>query len=330
MSDVIHRLTDPPRTYPYIQLASICHVSPVISTHFSLGPTMLALLAAAFYETARQGSVTAAAKRLDVSQPTITSRIQQLERHYGVELFYRRGNRLDLSDMGAALMPMIGQMLQIKNDIDFALRNEQELRTGTLRVGTTGPFYILPSIAAFRRQYPGVRINIEIGNSQQVLDALADFRVDIAVSSQLNDDPRFVRRTIANDPLVAVVHASHPFALRDAISLAELAGHALLLRESGSRTRALMEHVLKQAGVDLPPNAIELGSREAVREAVRCDMGCTLMPRGEVGAHPDLRAVAIVDDMPSMHEYLYYLDARAGTRLISAFIANVAGCGEPA
>lgn len=65
---------------------------------------MLALLAAAFYETARQGSVTAAAKRLDVSQPTITSRIQQLERHYGVELFYRRGNRLDLSDAGASLM----------------------------------------------------------------------------------------------------------------------------------------------------------------------------------------------------------------------------------
>ncbi|MGG1948267.1 LysR substrate-binding domain-containing protein [Trinickia sp. NRRL B-1857] len=291
---------------------------------------MLALLVAAFYETARQGSVTAAAKRLDVSQPTITSRIQQLERHYGVELFYRRGNRLDLSDAGASLMPLIGQMLQIENDIDFALRNEQELRTGTLRVGTTGPFYILPAIAAFRRQYPAVKISIEIGNSQQVLDALVDFRVDIAVSSQQNDDPRFVRHTIANDRLVAVVHPSHPFASRDTLSLTELTGHPLLLREPGSRTRVLMEHVLKQAGVELPSSVIELGSREAVREAVRCDMGCTLMPRGEVGAYPDLRAVAIVDDMPSMGEYLYYLDARAGTRLITAFIANIADKSERA
>ncbi|WP_423372017.1 LysR substrate-binding domain-containing protein [Burkholderia sp. LMG 32019] len=284
---------------------------------------MLALLLAAFYETARQGSVTAAAKRLDVSQPTITSRIQQLERHYGVELFHRRGNRLDLSDAGAALMPMIGQMLQMENDIDFALRNERELHTGNLRVGTTGPFYILPAIAAFRRQYPAVKISIEIGNSQQVLDALVDFRVDVAVSSQRDDDPRFVRHTIANDPLVLVVHRSHPLAARDSIALATLARETLLLREAGSRTRALMEHVLKLAGIDVPANAIELGSREAIREAVRHDMGCTLMPRGEVGAHPELRAIALADDLPPMHEYLYYLDARAGTRLITAFMANV-------
>ncbi|WP_179401257.1 LysR substrate-binding domain-containing protein [Burkholderia guangdongensis] len=284
---------------------------------------MLALLLAAFYETARQGSVTAAAKRLEVSQPTITSRIQQLERHYGVALFHRRGNRLDLSDVGAALMPMIGQMLQIENDVDFALRNERELRTGNLRVGTTGPFYILPAIAAFRRQYPAVRISIEIGNSRQVLDALADFRVDVAVSSQRDADPRFVRHTIADDPLVVVVHRSHPLASRDAAALAELAGHTLLLREPGSRTRTLMEHVLKHAGVALPAGVIELGSREAIREAVRHDMGCTLMPRGEVGAHPELRAIPLVDDMPRMHEYLYYLDARADTRLIAAFMANV-------
>ena len=284
---------------------------------------MLALLLAAFYETARQGSVTAAAKRLDVSQPTITSRIQQLERHYGVELFHRRGNRLDLSDAGASLMPMIGQMLQMENDIDFALRNERELHTGNLRVGTTGPFYILPAIAAFRRQYPAVKISIEIGNSQQVLDALVDFRCDVAVSSQRDDDPRFVRHTIANDPLVLVVHRSHRLAARESVTLAALAGETLLLREPGSRTRALMEHVLKHVGIGLPANAIELGSREAIREAVRHDMGCTLMPRGEVGAHPELRAVAFADDLPPMHEYLYYLDARADTRLITAFMANV-------
>jgi LysR family transcriptional regulator, low CO2-responsive transcriptional regulator len=291
---------------------------------------MLALLLAAFYETARQGSVTAAAKRLDVSQPTITTRIQQLERHYGVELFHRRGNRLDLSDAGASLMPMIGQMLQMENDIDFALRNERELHTGNLRVGTTGPFYILPAIAAFRRQYPAVKISIEIGNSQQVLDALVDFRCDVAVSSQRDDDPRFVRHTIANDPLVLVVHRSHRLAARASVALAALAGETLLLREAGSRTRALMEHVLKHAGIGLSANAIELGSREAIREAVRHDMGCTLMPRGEVGAHPELRAVAFIDDLPPMHEYLYYLDARAGTRLIAAFMANVERCDERA
>jgi LysR family transcriptional regulator, low CO2-responsive transcriptional regulator len=290
---------------------------------------MLAPLLAAFYETARQGGVTAAAKRLDVSQPTITSRIQQLERHYGIELFHRRGNRLDLSDAGASLMPLVGQMLQIENDIDFALRNERELRTGNLRVGTTGPYYILPAIAAFRRAYPSVKISIEIGNSQQVLDALVDFRVDVAVSSQRIDDSRFVRHAIANDPLVVVVHRLHPLARQTRVDLAELGEHALLLREPGSRTRELAEQVLRQAGVE-PALTIEIGSREAIREAVRHDMGCTLMPRGEVGAHEGICAVPIMQAMPHMHEYLYYLQARADARLITAFLENLEPRGSDA
>ena len=83
---------------------------------------MLAPLLVAFYETVRQGSVTAAAKRLEVSQPTITARIQQLEKQYGVELFHRRGSRFDLTDAGAALMPLIDRMQQIESDIDFTLQ----------------------------------------------------------------------------------------------------------------------------------------------------------------------------------------------------------------
>lgn len=281
---------------------------------------MLAPLLVAFYETVRQGSVTAASRRLDVSQPTITSRIQQLERQYGVELFHRRGSRLDLTDAGAALMPMIGQMLQMESDIDFTLRNECELSSGNLRVGTTGPYYILPAIAAFHRQYPGVKICVEVGNSQQILDALADFRVDLAVSSHRVDDPRFVRHTIANDPLVLVAHHTHPLAACAELQLADLAAHTLLLREPGSRTRAIAETALARAGVH-PALVIEIGSREAICEAIRHDMGCTLMPNGEVPAFPELRQVRFAHDAPSIHEYLYHLQARADARLITAFMA---------
>lgn len=283
---------------------------------------MLAPLLVAFYETVRQGSVTAAAKRLEVSQPTITSRIQQLEKLYGVELFYRRGCRFDLTDAGAALMPLIDRMQQTESDIDFRLRNERELAAGHLRVGATGPYYILPAVAAFHRQYPAVKICIEIGNSQQMLDALLDFRVDLAVSSQRVDDPRLARRTIADEPLVVVAHRTHPLAAQTRPILADVAAHTLLLRESGSRTREATESAFKRMGVE-PARLIEIGSREAIYEAIRHNMGCTLMPLGEAPAHPDLRQLPLASNAPTLQEYLYYLQARAGSRLISAFIANL-------
>ncbi|HEY4309363.1 MAG TPA: LysR substrate-binding domain-containing protein, partial [Pirellulales bacterium] len=264
---------------------------------------MLAPLLVAFYETVRQGSVTAAAKRLEVSQPTITARIQQLEKQYGVELFHRRGSRFDLTDAGAALMPLIDRMQQTESDIDFTLRNERELAAGNLRVGATGPYYILPAIAAFHRQYPAVKICVEIGNSQQILDALLDFRVDLAVSSQRVDDPRFARRTIADDPLVVVAHCKHPLAAQKVVRLADIAAHTLLLREPGSRTREATESALKRLGI-APAKLIEIGSREAIYEAIRHNMGCTLMPLGEAPAHPDLRQLPLEADAPILQEYL--------------------------
>jgi LysR family transcriptional regulator, low CO2-responsive transcriptional regulator len=285
---------------------------------------MLASLLAAFYETVRQGSITAAARRLDVSQPTVTSRIQQLEKQYGVELFFRRGSRLDLTQTGATIMPMIDRMMQTEHDIDFALRNERELFAGSFRLGATGPYYILPTIAAFRRRYPHVQLGIEIDNSQGVLDALMEFRVDVAVSSNAVDDPNLVCHRIADDKLVLVVAPGHPLAHagQRPVELDVLKTETLLLREPGSRTRDATETALARCAVE-PAALIEIGGREAICEAIRHGLGCALMPSGEVPRGASLVAVPIAPEGPVVHEYLYYLRSRANTRLILAFMATL-------
>lgn len=118
---------------------------------------MLGDLLMTFYEVARQGSITTAARQLRVSQPTVTGRIRQLEDLYGVELFHRRASRVDLSDVGVALMPLAEQIMQCESNADFLLRNAGNLRFGNLRIGATGPYYILRSVAAFRQRYPASR-----------------------------------------------------------------------------------------------------------------------------------------------------------------------------
>ncbi|WP_322041843.1 LysR substrate-binding domain-containing protein [Paraburkholderia sp. J67] len=279
----------------------------------------LAPLVAAFFETVRHGSITAAARHLSISQPTVTARIQQLEKHYGVELFHRRGSRVELTQTGADLMPLIDRLMESELAIDCALRDGRTLDAGSFRLGTTGPYYILPAVAAFRRRYPNVQIGMEVGNSQEVLDALMDYRVDVAVSSNRVDDPTLTRHRLATDSLVLVVDPTHALARRTSTDLRVLAHETLLLREPGSRTRDATEAALKRRDVR-PAALIEIGSREAICEAIRHGLGCSLMPAGEVPRGASLASVPIEPDGPVMHEYLYHLKSRTNARLIAAFM----------
>jgi len=129
----------------------------------------------AFYMVARLGSITLAAKKLGLSQPTVTTQIRHLESQYSVELFYRGGRRLSVSDEGARLLPMVKALLQQEADIEFFLRNSGQVQ-GTLRIAATAPYYILDLVKTFRERLPQVEVSVEIGNSQQVLEALEDYR----------------------------------------------------------------------------------------------------------------------------------------------------------
>ncbi len=280
---------------------------------------MLGDLLMTFYEVARQGSITTAARQLRVSQPTVTGRIRQLEDLYAVELFHRRASRVDLTDVGVALMPLAEQIMQQESQADFLLRNAGNLRFGNLRIGATGPYYILRSVAAFRQRYPAIEVSIEIGNSKQMIEALYEHRIDAAVSSHGLDDSRLFRITLAADPMVLVVHPVHQLARRPRVEVSELAACHLLVREHGSMTREATEAALRMAGADMPSHTV-IGSREAICEAIRHNLGASVMPMGEVPRDPALAVVPFSRDAPVIHEYLYCLESRRNTRLVGALL----------
>ncbi|MBJ9974649.1 LysR family transcriptional regulator [Pseudomonas sp. S75] len=288
---------------------------------------MLSAELKAFYMVARLGSITQAAKKLGLSQPTVTTQVRNLESQYGVELFYRGGRRLMLSDEGVRLLPRVKALLQQEAQIEFELRNGA-LGQGSLRLAATAPYYILDLVKVFRERLPQVEVTVEIGNSQQVLEMLEDYRVDVAASSQLLEDARLVRRLLGSDPLVVAVHRSHPLAQRQAIGIQALAGHCLLLRERGSTTRQLTERMLEDAGVKTGA-LLEIGSRESIREAVLRNIGISVIARHEVPLTPELRVLSL-EGAPQMHEYLYCLKERRQARLPAAFLGvaqEMAGLG---
>lgn len=272
-----------------------------------------------FHAVARCGTVTKAAAQLGVSQPTVTGQLRQLESRYGVELFHRQGRGLRLSDAGHRLMPMVEKLVQQESEIEFRLRDASDLREGCLRVGATGPFYIMDTVRRYNQRYPAIELSVAIGNSQSMLQALHDYRIDVATSSVAMSNPNLYRRAIAADPLRIVVHRGHPLAARASASLADLAPYALLMREPGSMTRQLTEEALRQAGV-APARVLEIGSRESIRQAILCDLGVSLIPSREVPAHAELATVAIADAEVLMHEYLYCLRERQPVQLIARFL----------
>ena len=246
----------------------------------ALACTVLVAELKSFYAVARCGTVTKAAAQLGVSQPTVTGQLRQLESRYGVELFHRQGRGMRLSDAGHSLMPMVEKLVQQETEIDFRLRDASDLREGNLRVGATGPFYIMDTVRRYNQRYPGIDLTLVIGNSQSMLQALHDYQIEIATSSFLMDDKHLYRRLIAADPIRVVTHRDHPLARRGRVSLADLSEHALLLREPGSMTRQLTEEALRQAGVSVR-RTLEIGSRESIRQAILSDLGISLIPRAK-------------------------------------------------
>ncbi|SNS57140.1 LysR substrate-binding domain-containing protein [Pseudomonas segetis] len=270
----------------------------------------------AFYMVAQLGSVTLAAKRLGLSQPTVTNQIRQLESHFAVELFYRGGRRLTLSETGTRLLPLIKPMISHSLNVEFFLSNAGS-NAGRLRIGATAPYYILDLLKAYRETHSG-HISLELGNSQQMMDALDEYRVDLVTSSQQLTDSRLFCMRLGQDPLVLIVHRRHPLANQGRIPLSAIEGHCVLMREHGSHTRQLTEDMLTRAQIKLE-NVIEIGSREAIREAVLRNIGVSIIARHEVPDSQELRIVTI-QQSTLLDEFIYCLKERRGARLIDNFL----------
>ncbi|WP_028455045.1 LysR substrate-binding domain-containing protein [Chitinilyticum litopenaei] len=280
---------------------------------------MFTTLLRTFFEVARQGGVTAAARQLGISQPTVSAQLRLLEQHYRVELFQRRNGRLQLTDAAVALMPAVEQLLQHEALLMHRLQQSSDELSGQLRIAATGPYYLLPLLQRFRLAYPHCTLTLRFGNSAEVLAALRDFRADLAVSSQRLDSAELQRLPLADSPLVLLVHRDDALARLSAMPCARLAHCTLLQREPGSATRAAAEALLARHGVR-PQAELEIGSREAIREAVVQRFGCALIAAGEAGEHPQLRTLPLADGGEGVAEYVYVLAQRRAVPAIARFL----------
>ena len=273
-----------------------------------------------FQAVALEGSFTSAAERLNLSQPTITQQVRQLESMFNVELFHRQGRRVELSDVGRALLTTTERLFSTGEEAVELLEAASGLGTGHLRISAVGPLDVIPVMAQVAKANPRVRMSLTICNSEDALRSLLEFRADVAMLASAQTDPKFHYVDFGTRPLVLYVNEDHAWSKRKSVRLRELHGQKMIVRETGSQTRRIFERACAEAGVS-PMQHIEINNRDAFREAVAHGLGIGVV--GDRGLVPDdrLHRIPIHDADTRMDRQLACLKERQNSRLIGAFLS---------
>jgi DNA-binding transcriptional LysR family regulator len=240
-----------------------------------------------FVKVAELGSFSRAAEALFLTQPTVSEHVRALEDEVGVTLLDRLGRGAAPTRAGELLLGYARRLLALSREAQQALEHFQGRMSGELVVGgsTIPGEYVLPAlIGQFKMKYPDISVSLRIGDSRQVTEWVEQGRVELAVVGARPGSRAVDARELMPDELVIVVPANHPWSARKTVSLDDLAREPMVMRERGSGSRAALEHVLEQAGVSLQTFRVvgEMGSTQAIKQAVRAGVGVALISRRAV------------------------------------------------
>lgn len=277
-----------------------------------------------FHAVARRLSFTAAARELGVSQPTITTQVKSLEGEFGVELFVRRGRRIELTETGRGLLEISRRLFADEKEAADFLNETRGLRTGHLRVGAVGPYHVTDMLAAFNARHPGLYVSVTVGNSRDTLRDLLDYRTDVAVLAHVDPDPRLVAIPYRRHRVVVMCPADHAFARRRGLRAREMEGQRLIVREAGSTTRRAFDQAMREKDVR-PRIVMEIGSRESIREAVAKGIGLGVVSEAEYIPDRRLHALPVTDAEIYTYAHVVSLKERQNARLVRAFLEVLGG-----
>ncbi len=251
----------------------------------------------AFLAVAERRSVSAAAAVLYVTQPALTTRIKNLERELGVQLFVRTPRGMRLTAEGRAFRAHAQRAVQALAEGRQLLRELREGRVGELVVGAAPAIstYVLPLVLRrFQASFPNVHLIVRTGHSEEILELVLREQVQVGLVREL-PHPATTSRPLYEDEIVLVVHPAHRFAAEASIAVAELANERLILFDRTSSYFVLTSAFFREAGV-VPRGVMELDNVDATKKMVEQDLGIAFLPytavRGELAAET-LREVAI-------------------------------------
>src|ERR671932_279744 len=240
-------------------------------------------------EIERRGSVSAAAAAIGIGQPSASQHLRLLETAAGQRLVERSGRGSRLTEAGRVLAARAAQALSTLGAAEEELGALAGLQTGTIHLGaSTAPgVYLLPdTLGCFRRDHPGVTVEVEVAASGEILERLRSGRIQLALVGAADAGARIELDPFLEDEIVGVAKPGLAPLRNGRLAPPRLADFMLLSRERGSSSQRVVDEELR--AIDVRPAGVwELGSSEAIKRAAREGLGLALLSRYAVDEEVD-------------------------------------------
>jgi len=228
-----------------------------------------------FLSVAKHLNYTRAAEEVNLSQPSVSVRMRQLEGDLGTKLFEQLGKKIALTEAGQLLVPYAGRVITAMDDARNVIGELQGLERGSLRIGasTTPGMYLIPrTIAHFKKRYPKIEIHLAVKDTRQIEEGVIRNEFDFGfVGGHLTGDEVDVVPWMT-DELVLIVPVNHRLAGKRVVKPQDLSSEKFVLREQGSASRAVVASHLRKCRIELEA-VMEMANPESVKKAVQNGLG---------------------------------------------------------
>ena len=231
-------------------------------------------------------SFSKAADKIYLAQPTVSGHIKTLEAILGTELFNRSARDVSPTKAGELFYPyarrILNLMSQAEQEMDLFIGREK----GTLEIGGSnipGEYILPPAIGQFKKGRPSIKLILKIGDTREIVTAVADGQLELGMVGAVIERPDIIFEACLVDDLLLVTPPDSPLAGKEQVKMAELSNCPFIMRERGSGTRKTIEKAMERAeGLQQTYNLsiiAEMGSTEAIRQAVKAGVGCSIISR---------------------------------------------------
>ncbi|MDX2263983.1 MAG: LysR family transcriptional regulator [Hyphomicrobiales bacterium] len=267
----------------------------------------------------KSGSMTGAARELNVTPPAITIQMQLLEAAIGMSLIERAGDGPLATQAGEKVLLAAQRIEAALADCEQELALLKGLKGGKVFVGvvSTAKYFAPRALAAFQKAHPLIEVRLSVGNRGDTIRALQNFSIDVAIMGRPPESMDVQREIIGPHPHIIVAPPEHPLIKKKRLTGKELGSETFLMREEGSGTRALTEKFFRD--MDFKPRiGMEIGSNETIKQAVMAGLGISFISAHTVAAElASGRLIQLnVEGLPLMREW--YAVRRADKRLLPA------------
>lgn len=250
-----------------------------------------------FMTVAEQQNFTRAAKILHMTQPAVSSYIQNLERSMDIKLLERTNKYVRLNKAGEIVYHHAKEILGLYTRMENLLDDLKHTASGALSIGASYTYgeYILPyKIANLLQSYPQLNPNIVIRNSNEIIELVLHHQIDVGIIEGEIKNEKVKITPFACDHLSITAASNHHLLNKQNISSFDLSQETWLIREEGSGTREMQERCFRQLGF-YPERIMTFGSTQVIKESIEAGLGISLLSQLSIKNELELGKLKLMD-----------------------------------